>query len=204
MAESVSRHKREAKVNGTLARSGTGEELDPEGGAGRAVQRTGDGPVAAGLECRSLEHREVLQAVGPAIQVKRIIRGDTVGTQVDGHAAVAEDGVFLDAVAPKVGRGGHVHGNGGVPVEGDGIAEDGVVAGALGPVELGQEDAVREAYPRGIAQTAIELRIGADEIIGNDVVVRVAEEENAVEAIGTADVALLGAQAPDEVTAGIL
>src|SRR5262249_35411543 len=73
-----------------------------------------------------------------------------------------------------------------------------------GLVELGQEDAVSKLHPGGISQALVQLRIGADEVIRDDVVMRVAEEENPVEAVGTANVALARIEAADEIVAGVL
>src|SRR5262249_15051909 len=131
------------------------EELQPKGGAGRAAQRAADRGAEEGA-ADARQGGEVLEVVGPAVEILGVIGSDAARVEVDAQAAVGADRIALDAVpgAEEAGNGDPSAG-----VEGDGVAHAGGGApdGAAVAADHGHAGAA-------VAQVGRAADVGADPV----------------------------------------
>ena len=168
-----------------------GKELDAEPCVGGRVQCAGYDQLSAALVACAAEHRIVLQVVGAAVCVARVVDGDTVVLKVDAETAVVAHGVAQHRVAGAAAHHGHpsrqIVGNQ-VAGAGDKAADQVVACPRCDP------------YASAVAEAAVAAAVGADEVAGDDVAVGAdAIELDAGPLVAANDVARAGDVAADGV-----
>jgi hypothetical protein len=130
-------------------------EVQRDAGVRRAVQKAPDGDSALSIGRCLVEHREVLQIVGPVVTIIVIVRRDAVRTEIDPEVTVVEEAVPAELV-----RRSALHVDPIATVERDDVA----------PAELAPNLVAgcwREPHADAIAEPGGAGPVGADEVTEN-------------------------------------